>query len=185
MDGGIGFRADEFDGSTNLFIGGTGNTSSGSMVFDLPLVDIRFSLFESNASEMIPSAGDRIRAADFPTSGLGSLANNSSSSGGTEPIGVFRTLNQRLVAADLIGDFDLDGDASGADFLLWQRGGSPSPISPKDLIDWRENHGVTDDLQSISSRTIPEPTSATLGMLALLVTMLRLRVRTKHGCSWS
>jgi len=25
------------------------------------------------------------------------------------------------------GDFDEDGDVDGGDFLLWQRGGSPSP----------------------------------------------------------
>ena len=43
------------------------------------------------------------------------------------------------------GDFDFDFDVDGGDFLIWQRGGSPSPLSaggPRRLADklW---HGAT------------------------------------------
>lgn len=39
------------------------------------------------------------------------------------------------------GDFNTDGNIDGADFLLWQRGGSPDPNSPEDLADWQGNYG--------------------------------------------
>ncbi len=41
----------------------------------------------------------------------------------------------------LSGDFDNDGDVDGRDFLAWQRGGSPSPLSSADLTTWQSNYG--------------------------------------------
>lgn len=41
----------------------------------------------------------------------------------------------------LLGDFDGDGDVDGRDFLVWQRGGSPTPFSASDLAMWRANYG--------------------------------------------
>ena len=37
---------------------------------------------------------------------------------------------------------DGDGDVDGRDFLIWQRGGSPAPISTGDLADWQSNYGA-------------------------------------------
>jgi len=42
----------------------------------------------------------------------------------------------------LPGDFDDDGDVDGADFLSWQRGGSPNGINSSDLTDWEANFGT-------------------------------------------
>jgi hypothetical protein len=42
----------------------------------------------------------------------------------------------------LDGDFDLDDDVDGDDFLLWQRGGSPNPLSASDLTEWETNYGL-------------------------------------------
>jgi hypothetical protein len=41
----------------------------------------------------------------------------------------------------LLGDFDHDGDVDGRDFLVWQRGGSPTPFSASDLANWQSNYG--------------------------------------------
>lgn len=41
----------------------------------------------------------------------------------------------------LVGDFDEDLATNGADFLAWQRGESPNPLSPADLADWQANYG--------------------------------------------
>jgi hypothetical protein len=41
----------------------------------------------------------------------------------------------------LLGDFDRDGDVDGRDFLVWQRGGSPTPFSASDLAHWQANYG--------------------------------------------
>jgi len=44
------------------------------------------------------------------------------------------------------GNFDLDnlpaGDVDGNDFLVWQRGGSPVPVSAADLTAWKANFGA-------------------------------------------
>ncbi len=64
------------------------------------------------------------------------------------------------------GDFDNDGDVDGRDFLLWQRGGSPTPFSAGDLAAWQAMYGGG-PLRA-SSTAVPEPASTTL----LLVTAL-------------
>jgi hypothetical protein len=42
----------------------------------------------------------------------------------------------------LSGDFDSDGDVDGRDFLAWQRGSSPAPLSGADLAAWQDNYGM-------------------------------------------
>ena len=68
------------------------------------------------------------------------------------------------------GDFDLDGDVDGTDFLLWQRGESDDPLSNQDLIDWQANFGLSSSLAAAQSISVPEPTTASLliGTLGLL-----------------
>ncbi len=39
------------------------------------------------------------------------------------------------------GDFDLDGDVDGRDFLVWQRGGSPNGTNSGDLALWQGQYG--------------------------------------------
>jgi hypothetical protein len=40
------------------------------------------------------------------------------------------------------------GDVDGNDFLVWQRGGSPTPNSPVDLTTWRNNFGRISGLKA-------------------------------------
>ena len=58
------------------------------------------------------------------------------------------------------GDFDLDGDVDGFDFLAWQEDPSLG-----DLADWEANYGST-----TSASTVPEPATLVvmIGMLPLL-----------------
>ncbi|MBA4106856.1 MAG: hypothetical protein C0485_13980 [Pirellula sp.] len=63
------------------------------------------------------------------------------------------------------GDFDVDGDVDGNDFLLWQRGGSPSPNSAADLALWRVNFGTTGG--AAANNPVPEPNAALLAILAI------------------
>ncbi|MGI9430177.1 MAG: tail fiber protein [Bythopirellula sp.] len=65
----------------------------------------------------------------------------------------------------LAGDFDLDGDVDGYDFLMWQRGESPNPLSNTDLTAWQNNYEMTVPL-SASSTAVPEQTSAMLVVVA-------------------
>ncbi len=64
----------------------------------------------------------------------------------------------------VLGDFDFDGDVDGRDFLIWQRGGSPAPLSAGDLATWQANYGGG-SLRA-NSVAVPEPTTLTLLMLA-------------------
>lgn len=76
------------------------------------------------------------------------------------------------------GDYDVDGDVDGADFLVWQRafssgsqlaadGNQNGVVDAGDLTVWRDNFGVP---RTVSAQAaIPEPTSLTLlfaGMIA-------------------
>lgn len=63
------------------------------------------------------------------------------------------------------GDFDGDGDVDGVDFLEWQRGNSPNPLSPGDLADWQANYGAP-LLAAVAG--VPEPTTLALLCLAFV-----------------
>lgn len=69
------------------------------------------------------------------------------------------------------GDFDLDGDVDGRDFLAWQRGNSPNgtpggPVSAADLADWQNNYGAGSLIAE--STAVPEPGCWLLFALAAL-----------------
>jgi hypothetical protein len=67
-------------------------------------------------------------------------------------------LAPRLVveaAGSAAGDFDADADVDGIDFLRWQRGQSPRPLSADDLQDWRAHYGPGSVEPAAS--TVPEP----------------------------
>ena len=67
------------------------------------------------------------------------------------------------------GDFNGDDIVDGLDFLAWQRGDSPDPLSQTDLDLWAANYG--NSASTVSTVQIPEPVSLTLlgsGLVALL-----------------
>jgi hypothetical protein len=66
---------------------------------------------------------------------------------------------------DLPGDFDLDGDVDGRDFLVWQRGNSPNPLSVSDLAAWQASYGTGPLIAE--SIAVPEP-----GTVLILASML-------------
>ena len=70
----------------------------------------------------------------------------------------------------LTGDFDFDGVVGGADFLLWQRGGSPNPFSAEDLAAWETNYGATYSLSAVSS-AVPEPSSLLILLVGFIMTV--------------
>ncbi len=72
----------------------------------------------------------------------------------------------------LAADFDNDGDVDGRDFLVWQRGGSPGPLSSGDLALWRGQYGNPPLVAT--SKAVPEPAgTCLLAIGAGLITMLR------------
>lgn len=67
------------------------------------------------------------------------------------------------VVDGLPGDFDNDLDVDGRDFLVWQRGNSPSPLSAGDLALWQGAYNAS----LTANVTVPEP-----GCVTLLWTLL-------------
>jgi hypothetical protein len=67
-------------------------------------------------------------------------------------------------------DYDMDGDVDGNDFLVWQRGGSPNPLSPGDLAAWKAQFGNV--AVNARSAPVPELTAAALAEVGLLGTFL-------------
>lgn len=87
------------------------------------------------------------------------------------------------LAVGLPGDFNGDQVVNGADFLLWQRGGSPNPLSPTDLIEWETNYGSS-GLASITAVSfVPEPAGLLLGfMCCVTICVLHRCVITPSKC---
>ena len=80
-------------------------------------------------------------------------------------------LSQPVICIGCVGNGtpgDVTGDANvyGADFILWQRGESPSPFSSADLQSWEENFGTTGN-GAVSAAVVPEPASLALIAIGL------------------
>ena len=78
------------------------------------------------------------------------------------------------------GDFNFDGQVDGADYLLWQRGDSPSA---DDLADWQANYPTGPTQVVGRAVAVPEPRSKLL-LLAGLLFLLRISRRraSTHVC---
>lgn len=75
------------------------------------------------------------------------------------------TVDLMAPSSPLDGDFDNDNDVDGADFLAWQRG-FPGTFDSGDLADWQMNYGGG---PLPAAQSVPEPTSAILCVLALMM----------------
>ena len=74
------------------------------------------------------------------------------------------------------GDFDRDGEVDGTDYLVWQRGFSPDPLSPTDLENWQT--GYSSGSAESPGATIPEPSAWFLILAGLPVIHSLTRLRT-------
>ncbi|NOZ40434.1 MAG: PEP-CTERM sorting domain-containing protein [Planctomycetes bacterium] len=134
----------------------------------------------SGVLTLIARSGDQLDVDDGPgtdlrtISELGIVAFNGSEDGRAS---VFNNLGQmvfrasftdgssgifvsNLVASNLSGDFDGDGDVDGSDFLEWQR----TDGSASGLLQWQTNYGAASS--SALATAVPEPSTLMLGALA-------------------
>ena len=96
------------------------------------------------------------------------------------------TLGSACPASFLPGDFDFDCDVDGIDFLKWQRGESPDPLSSDDLADWETNYGTDLGPLASATSTVPEPATVVLVILTAAGVCLRkcrttLRIPITHS----
>jgi hypothetical protein len=85
--------------------------------------------------------------------------------------GLVNVLDVEYSTAGLDGDFDNDGDVDGRDFLRWQRGQSPNPLSASDLAAWKANYGASSITAVVTA--VPEPNVVVLVTCGLLVVVGR------------
>jgi len=101
------------------------------------------------------------------------------------PIDEFRTLGIATLthgntfeldftAPGLAGDFDLDEDVDGADFLRWQRDG----LSASDLADWEANFGTAAPLEAASTN-VPEPSTGLMMLVGSVACTMGRRRRSR------
>jgi hypothetical protein len=98
----------------------------------------------------------------------------------TDP-GQFGIRIEKIEAGRLVGDYDLDGDVDGGDFLKWQRsfgsddsmadGDLDGIVDADDLAIWQDHYGELVE-SAAAGTTVPEP-----GSLGLLLTMAALAYR--------
>jgi autotransporter-associated beta strand protein len=78
----------------------------------------------------------------------------------------------------LPGDFDADGDVDGRDFLVWQRGGSPNPLSAEDLAEWQAAYAPGGMAAfATMSVSVPEPATG----VSLLISFVALFARRRRS----
>jgi MYXO-CTERM domain-containing protein len=82
-----------------------------------------------------------------------------------------------VAAPALPGDFNGSGRVDGADFLVWQRGGSPSQLSASDLTLWRTNFGRTG--VTPASAAVPEPAAWSHAAVAIIALAASTGVRRR------
>ena len=72
------------------------------------------------------------------------------------------------------GDYDFDSNVDGADFLAWQRGDSPTPLSAAELAAWEASYGNLGTL-SAARVGVPEPSTLLLASFAVCALLHRKR----------
>ncbi len=120
--------------------------------------------------------------------GGGLITDGLSIGSGLEPGSSLKLVGNNIVVSAIVGsvgtpgDFDDDGDVDGRDFLIWQRGGSPNPLSAGDLSAWQSNYG-TGGLASVVAASVPEPSSTMLAAMAVLALSVVGRCQSRRDGS--
>ncbi|RIK85061.1 MAG: hypothetical protein DCC67_04505 [Planctomycetota bacterium] len=84
-----------------------------------------------------------------------------------------------LLTAGVAGDYDGDGDVDGNDFLDWQRGGSPNPLSAGDLATWKSAFGSGAGTAAVGA--VPEPASLLAALVGAACLAAGARRRTRQA----
>lgn len=164
------------------------NTSTGTLIVDISgtgTYDCQGLTVTGNAS-LAGTLSIVLRDGYTPADGdmfhvltAGSMTENGLVLGGDSENFSYAISNHRLVltygTASLTGDFDLDGDVDGADFLRWQQG-LGTIYDSSDLTAWQANFGTVPP--NAIALAVPEPASWLLLLAIAGLGRMRLRRRT-------
>jgi hypothetical protein len=145
----------------------TDGSDGFTLLIDIPTIDTyRLRVIDDSVTKLDIS-GEMSGPAGAGINGFYIFGDDYGDFFGEEPLGGVMYFTDLKIesAAALEGDFDNDGDVDGRDFLVWQRGNSPSPLSAGDLADWQNNFGAP-GLAAISAA--PEPTGLVLLSMAVV-----------------
>jgi hypothetical protein len=131
-------------------VGGSDGNSADSYLIDYTKIQYRF----------WPESGGDIIVQWDKVAGTGTIADNSAGASL-----VLFTGSPGLLPEPSPGDFNDDGAVDGRDFLVWQRGESPDPLSVTDIAAWREHFGEALALAQ-TAVTVPEPSTAVTAAVA-------------------
>lgn len=183
LNAGDGIGTFTVDGTVRFGAGGTLavdiDTASGADMIDVVDLD----LSEMNDVLDITLIGS-VPAGDYLIANYsGTLTGTFNATGGfavdySKPNQIFVSVS----AGGIPGDFDHDGDVDGVDYLIWQRGESPNPLSAEDLADWQANYGTS---LEPNVAAVPEPAGLLWGLVASFAGLLtRVRVGKGRACAF-
>lgn len=134
------------------------DTNSDAMI-ELNVVGDQLSVYLWRPEDPKPSEPTVTAIDSTYTSGRAGILHNENNE---NTLGVFRfaAAQDTPFVDGVAGDFDGDNYVDGADFLDWQRGGSPAPLSAADLATWKANFGAAPPVAT----AIPEPTTLAMAL---------------------
>lgn len=176
----LGDYTQEIGSTLEIEIGGTTAESEYDLVNVMGTALLVGDLDLTLINDFVPSDSDVFVIFDATTDLLGFFSNagNGQRIGTTDGLGSFVVhygpistfAPTRIVLTDfepgIPGDFDADGDVDGLDFLKWQRGESPNPLSQADVNAWQANYG-SGNPSTAGTNAVPEPNSSVVLMSAL------------------
>lgn len=165
----LGFFAEDVDGNLHRVVreGDLLDVNDDPEITDLRTISELQFLARSGNGDGLPSGfNDR-----------GELAFNAVFTDGSS--GIF--VSNLVATFDDLGDFDLNGEIDGHDFLLWQRGESSDPLSNRDLTDW-ETKFAAQAFRSLAAN-VPEPATAPLLVVMLLSARLGSLIRERGNAA--
>jgi hypothetical protein len=153
-------------GTYELF---NGNSSRGTRAFFFTIEDGLHDLGSLVEGGLAKSGWTALTGNSFQTDQFGRIVGigTLSSQAGTMP----------YLLTPITADFNNDGNVDGRDFLAWQRGESPRPLSAEDLALWQEQSSSGNTLNAVKQvSVVPEPSSLAL-VLGSLLLAARVRMR--------
>lgn len=161
-------KPNQMDVDLTIQVDSVANFGSGGNDLLPTNVDVGFNYYQLSTGFFEPQGEDIVQgASNFNTEVLFNDTSITHTSIDNDPR-LHALISQNIVdnLNQQTADFDNDGDIDGSDFILWQRGESPDPLSTTDLETWEQTFGQTENLAA--SQVVPEPCSFTLLLSALL-----------------
>lgn len=126
-----------------------------------------------NNSEISAQAGQPVRYLVQNRDAIIMSSNRNLAANDQTYVDDFRYTHNTISATFDDGDFNFDGSVDGADFLHWQRGLSPDPLSSSDLSVWQTNYGSPSP--GAATQSVPEP--STLWLILAAISLIASRRR--------